>query len=98
MAWHERKYAGLALRLAGLALFALAAEIGRHIFVAADPTAKLRVLPYLLALIWIASLSAGTALTVLGRHLFDQVELPARWRIHVPPHDRSAALRSRHVR
>jgi len=98
MAWHERKYAGPALRLAGLALLALAVEVGRHIFAAADPTAKLRALPYLMGLIWIASLSAGAALAVLGRHLFDQVELPARWRIHVPPRDRSAALGSRDAR
>ena len=98
MAWHERKYAGPALRLAGLALLALAVEAGRHIFVAADPTAKLRALPYLMGLIWIASLSAGAALAVLGPHLFDQVELPARWRIHILPREPSAGLAPRDAR
>lgn len=90
MAWHECKYVGPALRLAGLALLALAAGIGRYIFAAADPTAKLNVLSYILALLFIVSLCAGAALAGLGRHLFDQVDLPARWRIHVLPRERSA--------
>ena len=92
MLWYERKYAGSALRLAGLVLLMLAMGLGRHIFAAADPAARLRAASYLLALIWISSLCAGAALAVLGRHLFDQVELPARWRIHVLHRDRSAGL------
>ena len=95
MAWHERKYAGPLLRLAGVALLALAARIGCHIFAAADPSAKLRALPYLIGLLWIVSLCLGAAFAVLGSHLFDQVELPARWRIHVLPRDQSDSLRSR---
>lgn len=91
MAWHERAYVGPALRLAGLVLLALAAGIGHHIFAAADPTAKRYVMSYILALIFIVSLSAGAALAALGRHLFDQVDLPARWRIHVLPRERSGA-------
>jgi len=90
MAWHERKYAGAALRLAGLALLALALDLGRHLFAVADPAAKLRPQAYLLAMLWLISLSAGAALTLVGRHWFDQIELPARWRIHVPPRGRSA--------
>lgn len=98
MRWHERKYVSLGLRLAGLAFLVLAVEIGRHLFAAADPGARYRVLAYLQALIWMLSLSAGAALTVLGRHLFDEVELPARWRIYSLPRDRSAGLRERHAR
>ena len=98
MAWYERKYAGPLLRLTGVALLALAAGLGRHIFAAADPNAKLRAAPYVMALIWISSLCAGAALTVLGRHLFDQVELPARWRIHILPRDPSADLAPRDAR
>jgi drug/metabolite transporter (DMT)-like permease len=93
MAWHERKYAGAMLRLAGLMLLAFAGLIGRRLFLAADPTATVRATAYLFALIFMASACAGAALAVLGRHLFDQVELPARWRIHV--HPPSARLRGR---
>ena len=82
MPFHERKYASLGLRLAGLALFGLGALIWRHLFAAADPTARLRALPYFLALIGMASTSVGTALVMLGRHLFDQVDLSPRWTIH----------------
>jgi len=42
MAWHERKYAGATLRLAGLALLALAFVVGRNLFAVADLAAKLR--------------------------------------------------------
>jgi len=84
MEWHERKYVGLALRSAGLILIAIAWRLGHHIFAVPDPEAKLRPLSYLLALMWIVSACTGSALAVLGRHLFDPVELPARWRIHHP--------------
>ena len=84
MEWHERKYARLALRLVGLILIVIAWRLGDHLFAVPDPRAKLRPLSYLLALVWIGSACAGSALAVLGRHLFDPVELPARWRIHRP--------------
>ena len=98
MAFHERTYANLGLRLAGLILFGSGALIWRHLFGVADPTAKSRVLPYLFALIGMASTSAGTALTVLGRHLFDQVDLSPRWTNHAARREarnRSARLRAR---
>jgi hypothetical protein len=97
MAWHKRKYASLALRLAGCLLLGLAALIARNLFAAPDPAAKLRAAAYLLALAQMVTLSAGAGLAVLGRHLFDQVELPARWRIHPPPQPRSARLSERDV-
>jgi hypothetical protein len=85
MAWHKRKYAGPALRLAGLALLCVAVLVGRHLFAASDPQGRVRASAYLLALIGMASACAGAALSVLGRHLFDEVELSERWTIHVPP-------------
>ena len=88
MAFHERRYAGLGLRLTGLLLIGLAALVARHLFGAADPTAKVRASAYLLAGIGMVSGCAGAALAVLGRHLFDQVDLPARSTIHLPA-DRS---------
>lgn len=84
------KYGDLALRCAGLLLLGLAAMIGRHLFAAADPSAKARLSAYLLALIGIASASAGAAMTLLGGHLRDRVELSARWTIHITDRDRSA--------
>ena len=84
MLWHERKHAGLALRFAGLGFLAIAALIGRRLFAVPDPQAKLCALSYLLALIGITSACVGSALALLGQHLFDQVELPSRWTIHDP--------------
>ena len=79
MPWYEKKKADMLLRLAGLALLGLAFVIGRHLFGAADPRGKTTPLCYLLALVGMASASSGAALAVLGRHLFDQVALSARW-------------------
>jgi hypothetical protein len=85
MAWHDRKYADPALRLAGLGLLCVALLVGRHLFAAPDPQGKVTASAYLLALIGVASACAGAAMAVLGRHLFDDVELSERWTIHVPP-------------
>ena len=84
MMWHERKYVGLALRFAGLGLLAIGALVGRRLFAVADPRGKLYAFSYLLALIGIISVSAGSALALLGQRLFEQVELPSRWIIHDP--------------
>ena len=84
MAMHEWKFGDPVLRLAGLLLLALAWLIGRHLFAVPDVTAKYRASAYLLAMVGTTSACAGSALVVLGRHLFDQVELPARWTIHLP--------------
>lgn len=98
MAIYERKHADLALRLAGLLLLALAVLIGHHLFAVADITGKVRASAYLLALIGMASACSGAALAVLGRHLFDQVELPARWTIHLPESRPSAQPTARDSR
>jgi len=97
MAFHERKYASLGLRLAGLALLGAGALIWRHLFAASDPTAKLRILPYLMAAIGMVSTSVGAALTLFGRHLFDQVDLSPRWTVHAAAREaraQSARLRA----
>lgn len=89
MAWRNRKYADPALRLAGLALLCVAVVVGRHLFAAPDPQGKVTASAYLLALVGMASASTGAALAVLGRHLFDEVELSERWTIHTPPRRRN---------
>jgi len=63
-------------------LLVLAALVGRYLFAVADPQATFRAVNYLLALIGIVSACGGAALTLLGPHLFDQVELSPRWTIH----------------
>lgn len=98
MAFHERKYANLALRLTGVTLLTLAVLIGRRLFGVADPTATFRPSAYLFALIGMTSACSGAALAVLGHHLFDQVDLPARWAIHPPAPKSSAELGSRDAR
>jgi hypothetical protein len=98
MALYERKYGDLTLRLTGVLLLSLAVLIGRHLFAVPDVTGKVRLSAYLLALIGMASACAGAALAVLGRHLFDQVELPARWTIHLPERQASAELGARDPR
>ena len=85
MALRNHNHADLALRSAGILLVCLAALIGRRLFAVPDSGAKYDPIAYLLALIGMSSACAGAALTVLGRHLFDQVELPARWALHEPP-------------
>jgi len=95
MAFHERKYADLLLRLAGMMLLALAFLVGRHLFGRPDVTAKTRPSAYLFAFLFMMNLSPGAALAALGRHLFDEVELSARWTIHPATRrarDRSARL------
>ena len=82
MEWHRRKYAGALLRAIGLVLLALAAMIGRRLFAAPDLQATVRPLAYLLGLLFFAGASSGAGLLLLGRHLFDQIELSARWTIH----------------
>jgi len=84
MALHNRTHADLVLRSAGILLLCLAVLIGRRLFAVPDVGAKYDPVAYLLALIGVSSASAGAALAMLGRHLFDQVELPARWTIHEP--------------
>jgi len=88
MAWHDRKYADASLRVAGLALLCVAVLVARRLFATPDPQGKVTASAYLLALIGMASACAGAALAVLGRHLFDEVELSARWTIHTPPRRR----------
>jgi hypothetical protein len=85
MAWQDRNHAGLGLRLAGALLLVLAGLIGHRLFATPDPHAKREPVAYLLALIGMSSASTGAALMVLGRHLFDQVNLPPRWTIHNAP-------------
>ena len=84
MGWHDRKYSGALLRATGLLLLTVAFLVARNLFSAPDAHARSEPLCYLLAGVGVASASIGAALFVLGRHLFDEVELSSRWTIYRP--------------
>lgn len=44
------------------------------------PSQKAGFLAYGIAAIGFMAASAGSALTILGHHLFDEIEVSARWR------------------
>ena len=70
----------LSLRLAGAGLLAIAALAATRLAALAhdsDPTTM--PLAYLLAAIVFGSASAGAALLIHGRHLFDPVRVAGRW-------------------
>lgn len=82
-AWHRSWRADIGLRILGLTLCAIAYQALAHLVGMRPPAAPHQSGPlaYLLAAIGFMSASAGTALALLGKHLFDQVEVSARWRI-----------------
>jgi hypothetical protein len=84
MAWHDGKHSGAILRATGLLLVTVAVRVAHALFHAPDAHARSEPICYLLACIGMASASAGAVLVVLGRHLFDQVELSSRWTIYRP--------------
>jgi hypothetical protein len=80
MQWHERASARVLLRLAGVAFLALAWVTGealRRRALAAPPTGD--AIAYLWAALTFVCGSAGAAMATMGHHLFDQIEVAARW-------------------
>src|ERR1017187_8078482 len=82
--WYERPASGWLIRCGGIALIAIAvlafAELWQLWHFATPQAAT--PLALLLAFIGFASASAGCIMASLGRHLFDRIELPNRWRQH----------------
>ena len=74
MAWHRHGWAGAVIRLGGAMLLGIAYLAGARLFAA--PSARPDAL---FALILFTSGCAGSAMLVLGAHLFDQVEVSRRW-------------------
>ncbi|WP_404714081.1 hypothetical protein [Sphingomonas sp. MMS24-J13] len=77
MAMQPTKWANLPLRLVGAVTLVVSAALWSLLF--RTPTRSPDAIAFLLALLAFASLSAGSAMLVLGQHLFDQVELSQRW-------------------
>jgi hypothetical protein len=78
-AWHRSRLADLALRASGLFLCSAAGAAFVYLAALHVPawSAGLRV--YGLAAIGFLCGSAGSALTALGNHLFDEMEVGIRW-------------------
>lgn len=80
VAWKRSRKADTGLRLLGVVLCAVAYASISHL-IALRPTASLAAagpLAYALAAIGFLSASAGGALTLLGDHLFDEVQVSDR--------------------
>jgi hypothetical protein len=83
--WHEEVVAKLGLRAAGLVLLAIAYWTGTALFDRFAGSLVHPPLEYLLAVVTFVCASAGSAMTVMGHHLFDQVEVSSRWARRAPP-------------
>ena len=82
VAWHRSRRADLGLRISGLLFWAISyLAISRLVALRLPPPEQaIGGIAFILTAVGFLSASAGTAMVVLGRHLFDQVEISARWR------------------
>lgn len=80
--WHRSGWGDAALRLSGAALCALSYITFVRLVAWGHVAAKgaSLVTPLGLGTIGFLSASAGAAMLLLGRHLFDEVEVSSRWR------------------
>ncbi len=81
-AWHRSRKANFALRLLGLVLWGVSYSAVSHLHdrVQAHPGTDADFLSLALAAVGFLAASIGGMLIFLGNHLFDEVELPARYR------------------
>ena len=79
--WHERRDVDLALRAGGLLLIAMAHGLAWLLTHDVHSHAGRAATPFdlLLAAALFVAASAGTALLVVVRHLFDEIRVAARW-------------------
>ncbi len=80
--WYETRWAGWVIRIIGLGTILLAWIIGQMLTQmvrshALNQTSLMEILLGMLVFLWT---SGGMGLTLLGEHLFDQVEISERWR------------------
>ncbi len=78
-AWHQSWRADIVLRATGLLLCwvsytAILRLVAMHVL-----PQKAGLLAYGIAAVGFMAASAGSALTLLGHHLFDEIEMSARW-------------------
>ena len=80
VAWHRSRRADIVLRATGLLLCWVSYTAILRLFAMHVPPQKAGVLAYGIAAVGFMAASAGSALTILGHHLFDEIEVSARWR------------------
>ncbi|WP_203310881.1 hypothetical protein [Sphingomonas beigongshangi] len=80
MVWHRSRRADLSLRAGGLCLLVISGLALRRLIALHIASGGADAFAFLLALIAFLSASLGSAATLLGGHLFDEVEVSARWR------------------
>lgn len=81
IAWHRSRRADIVLRASGLLLCwfsytAISRLVAMHV-----PPQRADTLAYGIAAFGFMAASAGSALILLGHHLFDEIEVSARWRV-----------------
>jgi hypothetical protein len=80
MDWHQKRGASALLRMGGLGILAIAWAAGTALARrAATPGIDSDPLAYFLAVVTFLGGSFGSVVTVLGRHIFDRVEIARRW-------------------
>jgi hypothetical protein len=90
--WHRTLTGDLAIRAVGTLLLALCwLVISALMRAASGRIAHSAAMDYLLAAVGFLSASAGTASVILGRHLFDDIEVSPRWRRSSSPSSRGDA-------
>ncbi|MFE8583387.1 hypothetical protein ACFX59_04710 [Sphingomonas sp. NCPPB 2930] len=77
--WHRSRRADLGLRALGAILCGLAYLAIRTLFALPSTAMAAHLLPAELATAGFLSASAGSALAMLGAHLFDDMMVSARW-------------------
>jgi hypothetical protein len=87
-AWHRSRRADLGLRALGLGLCAVAYFAIARLVALAQPAQAAGALSFALAAIGFMSASAGSAMTFLGNHLFDEIEVSSRWQHRAPENER----------
>ncbi|MBM6577786.1 hypothetical protein KCP91_15490 [Microvirga sp. SRT01] len=78
--WHRSWKADIGLRISGLILCGLAYLALTCLIAMQVAPRTAGALAYALATVGFFSASAGTALAMLGKHLFDEVQVSTRWR------------------
>ncbi len=79
-AWHRTRRADIALRALGSGCCGIAAIAAQRLAGVSHPPHAPSLLAFVLATLAFTGASAGSALLLLGAHLFDRVEVSARWR------------------
>jgi hypothetical protein len=83
-AWHRSRRADMGLRAAGVLLCCLGGAAIARLVAMRTPPQTADALAFLLAAIGFLSASAGSAMLFLGSHLFDHIEVSARWHRRSP--------------